>query len=124
MSMSEPKPFRWVIQRIKELAAENPERVAHCQYFTVESDGSTQPCCIVGHALAEAGIRQEDGDGYHYIGNDTASTPAGTLAGQLPWAEFGFESPAVNELRWVSLVQHLQDGGYTWSEAVEGAGDI
>ncbi|QGJ95528.1 hypothetical protein SEA_RIMMER_74 [Mycobacterium phage Rimmer] len=120
--MSEPKPFRWVIQRIKELAAENPERVAHCQYF--EDDNST-PCCIVGHALAGAGIRQEEsGDGYHYIGNDTASALAGTLAGQLPWAEFGFESPAVNELRWVSLVQHRQDGGYTWSEAVEGAGDI
>lgn len=122
--MSELKPFRWVVQRIKELAAENPDRVADCRYFAVERDGSTQPCCIVGHALAEAGIRQEgDGDG-DYIGNGTASALAGTMAGQLPWVEFGFESPAVNELRWVSLVQHLQDGGYTWSEAVEGAGDI
>ncbi|ATN92637.1 hypothetical protein SEA_YASSJOHNNY_70 [Mycobacterium phage YassJohnny] len=120
--MSELKPFRWVIQRIKELAAENPDKIACCRYFGDEG----APCCIVGHVLAEAGIRpmDEDEDGY-YIGNDTTSVLAGTLAGQLPWEELGIEAPKTTaELRWVAEVQTRQDRGHTWGWAVEMAGDV
>lgn len=109
------KPFQWVIDRIKELAAEYPDRIAQCRYFN--SDGS--PECIVGHVLHELGAEEcNTVDGIYLALNGAMLAPIDTLADILPWEKLGVEKPTREQVKWVVRRQASQDRGDRWHEAV------
>lgn len=89
-----------VDEKLRELAAEQPDRTSECLYVTTNVLGPRQPECIVGHALADLGVPLDalaGVDGFH----------VGTLYG------------ISNEFPFARRVQSWQDAGFTWSQAVD-----
>lgn len=107
------KPFQQVIDRIIKLADENPDRIADCKYFD-----QGEPCCIVGHVLAELGAVQ-DFDESVRVGDYTF--PNSEAADSICWDVFGVEEPEPNEETFLVTVQELQDEGCRWAGAVDAA---
>ena len=113
------KPFSWVQDRIREVAEDEPDRVAQCQYFD-----NGVPECIVGRVLAELGVRTvEVGPGtYHLMaaeGGFVAEDP--TFAQHLDWRSMGVRMPGRRQRNWIEQVQALQDSGARWGDAVKEA---
>lgn len=106
--------FPLLMDTIRRLAAEQPDRTAACVYVNWET-GNCE--CIVGVALDELGVELPPRDlntvGFWALMNrmDYSSTPL----------RRAFTSPTPREVDWVAMVQSLQDGGNTWQEAVRGA---
>ena len=93
-----------LIEDVKELAREHPDKTAECVYFL-----EGEPCCIVGHALAKRGITAKDaieGD-YNY----------GVAVTALP--DYGVIEDDFRALVRLSEVQDLQDYGKPWGEAIK-----
>lgn len=115
--------FSKVIDRIRELAKNDPYRTAACSYF----NASNNPVCIVGHVLHEmvgAGFIYPEGladeSSTIYLADSAGNTicPGNTTASSLPWPDLGFRKPTPKQLAWVSEVQAQQDMYATWAEAV------
>ena len=107
------KPFQQVIDRIIKLADENPDRIADCKYFD-----QGEPCCIVGHVLAELGAVQ-DFDESVRVGDYTF--PNSEAADSICWDVFDVEEPDPIEETFLVTVQELQDEGCRWGSAVDDA---
>jgi len=115
--MTELKPFSWVQERIIELAELYPERKANCQYFA--DDG--YPDCIVGHVLRELGAHPSSREGTRIFNADRSRwVESGTFADHIDWTKFGVQNPCPAEAHWIGHVQHLQDTGSCWADAVAG----
>ena len=92
---------------VRRLAAEHPDRHTICRYT---NEDSTEPVCIIGHAVHELGV------------------PLGSLAENQSMPTCDALSlvkssvlPSIQELDWLSTVQFEQDNGASWSEAVQTA---
>ena len=101
MTATRLRPFTDVVDAIKRLAVERPDRVADSQYF----HGDGIPCCIVGTALVEAGVETPvpDEDGIWPLWLDSA-------ADELPWSRLGIAEPTEQQAKWICAVQRNQDG--------------
>ncbi|MFE5159116.1 hypothetical protein ACFRNT_11390 [Streptomyces sp. NPDC056697] len=109
---------------IREVVAENPERVyeapqhmriggqtsAECYYVHTDVDGENQqPGCVIGHALFRLGVplwQLADGEGTTAFGVIPATT---TLSDRDPAVVFA------------NRVQDRQDLGATWADALRQA---
>lgn len=94
-----------IAAKIRELAAEFPDRRAECFYLNPDFT----PNCIVGHALLATGMtigRLEKHEGRAF---DTI------LAMENRSSRYS------RTAKWIQEVQLRQDNGATWSESVNGA---
>lgn len=115
--MTELKPFRWVQERIIELAELYPERKANSQYF----DEGKRPDCIVGHVLHDLGAQPSSGDGGRIFNADKSRwMVASSVVDRIDWTKFGVKKPSPSEAMWIHRVQNRQDYEYSWDEAVFG----
>lgn len=90
---------------VRRLAADDPERTAECRYVC---DG--KPMCIVGHALINLDVLSVDVLGRNNLKSIIALNG---LVGGL-----GIDR---DRLHWLEDVQHWQDSGKPWAEAVASA---
>lgn len=106
-----------LVETVKKLGAENPDKKAQCSYF----HGNGQPCCIVGAALYEHGIKRkdlriEDDLGYPVDFNEGTGVVSLLERVGVPLGiEMDVDS-SVTEL--LEAVQEAQDGGLPWGEAI------
>lgn len=115
--MTELKPFSWVRERIIELAELYPERKANSQYF----DEKRQPDCIVGHVLHALGAHPSAGEGTRIFNADKSRwIVSSSVVDRIDWTKFGVQNPWAAEAHWIGHVQHLQDTGSCWADAVAG----
>ena len=91
-------------ERVRKLAAEQPDHEAECRYVTT---GSDKPMCIMGCALHAEGVSLDTLAAYE--GKDIY-----VILRDLP----DIEHPTDFQAAWFSTVQSLQDGSSTWAEAV------
>lgn len=106
------KPFSWVIERIRELAANDQARKAECRYF----DAEAKPDCIIGHVLHELGAKNDDSDLINRDGEYAGR--AWTQAEYILWDVLGVHEGTKAESDWVQAVQSMQDSGANWGAAV------
>lgn len=92
-----------LIEMVRTLAAESPDRVATCEYAV-----GGKPECIIGHALAAEGWSVEA------LGEEIRSAWALCRSGTIPGV-------GKADAQWLQRVQTFQDSGLTWAEAVERA---
>jgi len=100
-------PGNDVVQQIRDIAAQQPERRYDdsCVYVIDSIDGP-QPGCIVGHALWALGLADET-----WLGKKDNRSAVLRLPLALDWAH--------EDTVWVQRVQNLQDDGVPWGLAVE-----
>lgn len=113
-------PFSRVIERVRKLANDYPDRVAECEYF----NNKGEPQCIWGHVFAHLGCAiewQEDGLTCWVVApNGERVTDAGSSIEDFrpDWGQLGIEGPNSSQLRWACGVQNNQDSGMAWGFAV------
>lgn len=96
-----------LIEEIRNLAKENPERTAGCTYL--DSDGA--PVCIVGHAMFNLGLIDESAKQSDWNKSDFYILRFNGIS--------GLDATDDAESRWIVAVQGMQDCGKEWGEAVE-----
>lgn len=101
-----------VMDDLRALAAEDPERKAKCHNFTLGEDGAWSPVCIVGHIYARYGLTPthpglQGGQQDHIISSSVAGVRSA-----------GLIDIDRRTLEVLAEAQHIQDEGYTWGTAV------
>lgn len=113
-------PFSRVIERVRKLANDYPERVAECEYF----NNMGEPQCIWGHVFADLGcaIEWQKGSRTCWVvaPNGEMVTDAGSSIQYFRpnWGQLGIEGPNSVQLEWSCRVQGNQDREIAWGFAV------
>ncbi|WP_131822403.1 hypothetical protein [Mycobacteroides chelonae] len=116
--MTDLIPFARVIERVRKLANDYPERVAECEYF----NNAGEPQCIWGHVFADLGCTikfDEEGDLVVAPGGARVIGASDDLDGYVPaWEALGIEPPTPDQRQWSAEVQSEQDSPSPWGFAV------
>lgn len=112
------RPFSWVIEHVRSLAAEHPDELATRAYF---SHG--QPACIFGHVLGRLGASPtcpDDKTKDPIVVNREGMRVVGGYVGirLVRWTLLDVMEPSSDELAWCDRVQVRQDNGYSWANSV------
>lgn len=124
-TIGELVPFKiGVIDRVRALAADYPDRVATCTYLTTGG----APICIFGHVLAERGARVAgEGEAQKYVLREgdlvskdgTRICAPNNRVSAVDWFYLGIiDEPSTTQLAWAAWVQSEQDNGVPWASAV------
>ena len=99
-----------LIAEVRKVAGERPDFIApgDCVYV---SDG--QPSCLIGHALWNLGLVDENTE-YRHL-NDEGITAASAF--------LNLDIEGL-EIDWLSEVQIYQDARFAWSDAVQRADEV
>lgn len=113
-------PFSRVIERVRKLANDYPDRVAECEYF----NNKGEPQCIWGHVFADLGCAIEFDESHETWWVTNASGQRVTQRGAslaedwIDWEVLGIECPNDDERAWSETVQQEQDTPFAWGFAV------
>lgn len=98
------RKFECVVREVRRTAIVEPlKKNAVPAYFNAEG----QPCCIFGRALERLGVGMGSWEPLNIVSIN-----------ELPWNQFGFESPSDFQANWCSRVQVAADNGRIWISAV------
>jgi len=110
------RQFSELTDRIRRLAADDPDRVAYYWYFDETPAGVLSPMCIWGHVIADLA---------RPTGMCRVQTPTGELVLRSivemspdDWRSLGVEPPDPDQRIWSAMVQVTQDDGHPWRDAV------
>lgn len=106
-----------LVAEVKRLAHSHPNATAQGRYAVLADDDSPnvyEPECIIGCALVNLGAPVEALYDNHFIGISTWLT--GDCWYGDPPIEIELSSP--EDEAWLDKVQHYQDQGMTWAQAV------
>ncbi|KPG13708.1 hypothetical protein [Mycobacteroides immunogenum] len=118
--MNDLIPFSRVIERVRKLANDYPERKAECEYFNM----SGTPQCIWGHVFAELGCstKYDESREVWWVVNasgDRVTEAGSSLNEDHPdWGALGVEHPNADQQAWSEMVQQEQDTPLAWGFAV------
>lgn len=117
-----------LIERVRVVASADPDRVYRggprgwCSY---RPNGNNLCGCLIGEALADAGVPVEKLDEL-----DNAPALAGVTGESVGWGDptcrrilAGLVTSEALSSDWVTYVQSCQDDEYTWADAVREADD-
>lgn len=133
--MSKTPSLDDIIAKTREIAAARPnvvyqrlqlfsetqsyhDKTLGCVYVEKNPAGELVPSCLLGHALVNLGISAERLETCQNNGGDTS------IATVLPKLGFRFnpsseDDPSTHKAFWLQEVQHQQDAGRPWGQAVE-----
>ncbi|PVB19776.1 hypothetical protein [Mycobacteroides abscessus] len=114
-------PFSRVIERVRKLANDYPDRVVECQYF----DNGGAPECIFGTVLHELGcylnVTTEDDVEVAWEVRGPTGVPVvndGESISDAHWIAAGVAEPTKDQAGWAVNVQDTQDNNLAWGFAV------
>ena len=109
-----------LLEEVKRVAKANPDKkVDGCKYF----HDNGHPCCIVGTAMFNLGIKQTDLLSVEIptAWGDNPTNPNTQQIGLVVRCTSFIEQDNLDALNALKKIQCNQDGDYTWGKAVEGA---
>lgn len=108
-------PFSRVIERVRKLANDYPERVAECEYF----NNNGEPLCIWGHVFADLGCSLKIVGGYlKEVQSRLGEKVVAMDISIADWVAAGVEQPTRHEEEWARRTQENQDKPMAWGFAV------
>lgn len=112
------KPFGQFVERLRQIATENPDTTAECRYF--DFDGQS-PVCIVGHGFAELGVKPDPDDPDSRLIGPTGEfvcATGDTVADCVNWKAAGLREPGSRQAMWIMELQSLQDSHESWGDSL------
>lgn len=103
-----------VLEEVKKLASEHPERVATCRYASTMNMGD-YPVCIVGHALHKLGVAIAD------LQEFDSWDECSIWDVYEPTVNLDLTVQELSDLKLVRRIQNIQDNGATWDYALRRA---
>ena len=116
--------YNWVVNEIRRMATENPDKTATDSYFN--NDGT--PMCIFGHMLHKLGAAPSEPDELDIVPilsrNGETVISEGSTMRFIDWEQLGVHRPDHYEAVWSEHLQARQDEGGSWGEALRSADEV